>query len=234
LPFKQLQRKSKAAAALSKHCKTGKDKESKDIELGKEGDKLVGPKVYDKAMKPLEKTRISQLRAALIGKAHGHVLEIGSGTGANFPFYRTAEKVDAIEPDTRMSRQSVSNIKKSGVPIEIHTAFAENLPFEDDLFDAVVATLVFCTISEPEKALQEITRVAKPGAKILFLEHVRMSQKTMGKAQDIMTPLWKKAFAGCHLNRDTLGVISRSALSVIEVRSYYKGFLLSIECINNK
>lgn len=192
------------------------------------------PKVYDKAMKPLEKIRISQLRTAIVGRAHGHVLEIGSGTGANFPFYKSAERVDAIEPNKRMSSQSIPLIKKSTVPIELHTAIAENLPFQDDLFDSVVATLVFCTIPDPEKALQEIRRVSKPGASILFLEHVKMPQATLGKAQELLTPLWKRTFDGCHLNRDTLALINNSPLSIKKVNSYYKGLLVSIECINNK
>ncbi|WKA57275.1 class I SAM-dependent methyltransferase [Planococcus shenhongbingii] len=192
------------------------------------------PKVYNSAMKPLEKIRVSQLREAIIGKAHGRVLEIGSGTGANFPFYRNVMRVDAIEPNPQMSRQSTPQISKSHVPIEIHTAKAEDLPFKDNFFDSVVATLVFCTIPDPEKALQEIRRVSKPGAVVLFLEHVRMPQSTLGKAQDIITPLWRKAFDGCHLNRDTLGLISQSPLSITKVDSYYKGFLLSIECVNDK
>lgn len=191
-------------------------------------------KVYDKTMQPLEKVKISQLRSELTEKAVGHVLEIGSGTGANFPFYRNALKVDAIEPDLQMSKQSTAKIKKARIPIEVHTAKAEHLPFDENVFDTVVATLVFCTIPDPHKALQEIQRVAKPGASILFLEHVRMPQGLMGKVQDLMTPLWKKAFAGCHLNRDTLALIHNSELSVTKIDSHYKGFLLAIDCINEK
>ena len=190
------------------------------------------PKVYDKMMQPLEKIRISQLRTVIVGKAHGRVLEIGSGTGANFPFYKNAVKVDAIEPNQQMSRQSIVQIKKAYVPIEVHTAKAESLPFQDNLFDSVVATLVLCTIPDPEGALQEIQRVAKPGADVLFLEHVRMPQPTLGKAQDLLTPLWRKTFDGCHLNRDTLDLIEASSLSITKVDTYYKGFLLAIECEN--
>ena len=114
----------------------------------------IFPKIYDKSMKPLEKLSIRELRAILMQKVHGHVLEIGSGTGANFAYYRNVAKVDAIEPDPQMSRQSIPKIKKAAVPIQIHTAGAEHLPFEENTFDAVVATLVFCAIPDPEKALR--------------------------------------------------------------------------------
>lgn len=190
--------------------------------------------INGRSKKSLEKKSIPQLRAAIGEKAYGHVLEIGSGTGANFPYYTDALRVDAIEPDPKRGKKSRSQVKKAKVPIHLHTAIAEQLPFDENAFDSVVATLVFCTIPDPHKALQEIRRVAKPGARILFLEHVRMPQQVMGKVQDFMAPLWKKAFAGCHLNRDTLSLIKNSELSVTKVELHYKGFLLAIDCVNDK
>lgn len=182
---------------------------------------------------PPRKTSITQLRAAIGGNAYGHVLEIGSGTGANFPFYKNALRVDAIEPDEKRINRSRNQVNKAKAPIHLHIAGAERLPFNENVFDTVVATLVFCTIPEPQKALEEIQRVAKPGARIFFLEHVRMPQPIMGKAQDLMTPLWKKAFGGCHLNRDTLALIQNSKLSITEIETYYKGWVLKIDCLND-
>lgn len=179
------------------------------------------------------KTSISQLRAAIGEKAYGHVLEIGSGTGANFPYYKNALRVDAVEPDEKKISRSRHQVKKAKAPIQIHVAKAEKLPFNENVFDTVVATLVFCTIPEPQKALEEIQRVAKPGARIFFLEHVRMPQPIMGKAQDLMAPLWKKAFGGCHLNRDTLALIQNSKLSITVIETYYKGWVLKIDCLND-
>ncbi|UJF25705.1 class I SAM-dependent methyltransferase [Planococcus sp. 107-1] len=115
------------------------------------------------------KTGITQLRAAIGGNAYGHVLEIGSGTGANFPFYKNALSVDAIEPDERRVSRSRKQVKMAKAPIHLHVAKAEQLPFNENVFDTVVATLVFCTIPDPQKALEEIQRVAKPGARIFFL-----------------------------------------------------------------
>lgn len=98
---------------------------------------------------PPRKTGITQLRAAIGGNAYGHVLEIGSGTGANFPFYKNALSVDAIEPDERRVSRSRKQVKKAKAPIHLHVAKAEQLPFNENVFDTVVATLVFCTIPEP-------------------------------------------------------------------------------------
>lgn len=190
------------------------------------------PHIYDVAMKPLEKMRFEKIRAGLVQKAQGRVLEIGFGTGANFRYYKNVERVDAIEPNPAMSKQAIRRIKKARAPIYTYRAKAEELTFIDNSFDSVVATLVFCTIPEPDKALQEIRRISKPGAKILLFEHVKMEQEMMGKTQEALTPIWKKLCDGCHLNRDTLQLVKDSGLEVQKITSYYGGLFLTIECIN--
>lgn len=147
------------------------------------------PTIYDMAMSPLEKTKFKKIRKKLVNQASGRVLEIGSVTGVNFPHYQNATQVDAIEPNPLMK-------ERARILIQIYQVKAEKLPFADNTFDSVVATLVFCTIPEPIKAVQEIQRVSKPNAKILFFEHVRLDQAFLGKTQDILTPLWKKACDG--------------------------------------
>lgn len=191
------------------------------------------PRVYDVAMKPLERTRFEKIRANLVRKAHGRVLEIGYGTGANFRYYyKNVERVDAIEPNPAMSKQAVKRIKRSRIPIFTYQAKAEQLPFAENSFDSVVATLVFCTIRDPVRAFQEIRRTSKPGATILLFEHVKMEQPAIGKTQEALTPVWKKLCDGCHLNRDTLELVKRSGLEVQRVTSHYGGLFLTIECRN--
>jgi ubiquinone/menaquinone biosynthesis C-methylase UbiE len=92
--------------------------------------------------------------------------------------------VTAIEPNPIMQKQSLPRLKDAQVPIQIIEAGAESLPFPDESFDTVISTLVFCTIPDPIKALQEIRRVCKPGGKVLFFEHVRLSHSRLGRLQD--------------------------------------------------
>lgn len=190
------------------------------------------PTIYDMAMRPLEKTKFKKIRKKLVNQASGRVLEIGSGTGVNFPHYQNATQVDAIEPNPLMKERALKRMEETSIPIQIYQVKAERLPFADNTFDSVVATLVFCTIPEPIKALQEIQRVSKPKANILLFEHVRINHAFFGKTQDILTPLWKKACDGCHLNRDTLELIKQSNMSVLKVDSYFNGVFLSIKCLN--
>lgn len=177
--------------------------------------------LYDTAMQPLERLRFRKIRRQLIGDAKGKVLEIGAGTGLNFPYYYQVEQVDAIDPDPYMAEKSARRKREALVPIHTHLAEAEKLPFPDHTFDTIVATLVFCTIPNPEQAMKEIIRVSKPNARILLFEHVRMEQKLLAKAQDWLTPVWKKVCDGCHLNRNTLTLLKNPDLSVVQLQSYY-------------
>ncbi|UOF90902.1 class I SAM-dependent methyltransferase [Fodinisporobacter ferrooxydans] len=195
------------------------------------------PVVYDCVMEPLEKRFIRDIRKQLIGKAEGNVLEIGSGTGANFHYYdhELVEHVMTIEPSQRMREQALQKAKRASVPIEILPAKGEDLPFSDNMFDTVVGTLVLCTIADPMRALGEIRRVCKPGGKVLLFEHVRLNDPPMlGKIQDWLTPVWKRLCDGCHLNRNTLEMAKQSGLEIIDTEAYHNQLFLFIEALNRK
>lgn len=120
-------------------------------------------KIYDSLMMPLEKNKFLTIRRRLISKVEGRVLEIGSGTGVNFPFYDQATSVIAIEPNPDMLKKSFPKAQNQHVSINAHLGEAENISYLENTFDTIVGTLVFCTIPNPEKALNEIRRVLKPG-----------------------------------------------------------------------
>ncbi|MEW9668482.1 class I SAM-dependent methyltransferase [Ammoniphilus sp. 3BR4] len=184
---------------------------------------------YDLLMGPLERRRFKAIRQELISKASGLVLEVGSGTGVNFPYYHNVEKVISIEPGRLMREQSIKKKNQAQVAIEILDASAESLPFPDNYFDSVVATLVFCTIPHPELALQEVKRVCKPHAQVLFFEHVRLDNKYLGKLQDWLTPAWSRLCDGCELNRNTVSKIERAGFQIKEIDSYYKDIFVAIQ-----
>jgi ubiquinone/menaquinone biosynthesis C-methylase UbiE len=185
-------------------------------------------------MNPLEKGKFKRIRKELISKATGNVLELGSGTGVNFPFYKAAEKVSAIEPSPHMNKVSQVKLKQAVVPIEVITASAEELPFAANTFDTVVATLVFCTIPNPEKAILEMKRVCKPDGKILLFEHVKMENRILSVLQEWLTPAWKKICDGCCLNRDTLSLLKAHDISIVRIQKYYSDLFIFVESINRK
>lgn len=192
------------------------------------------PKFYDLLMHPLEIGKFRAIRKSLIQKAKGNVLEIGSGTGFNFPYYTQAEKVIGIEPNLTMREQSFKRVKEAKIPIEVISADAQALPFSENTFDTVVGTLVLCTIPNPEKALYEIRRVCRPNGQVLFFEHVRLEHPLLERLQDWVTPLWKQVCDGCHLNRETLNTIKKAGLTIVNIARYNNGLLLVVEALNQK
>lgn len=162
-------------------------------------------RLYDPVMAPAEQTVLVDHRRYLTEGLSGTVLDLGAGTGAMFPyFHELGEEVSllAIEPDPHMRRRAVERAGDLGLEVDVESARAEALPFADDSVDAVVASLVFCTIEDVDAALSEVARVLKPGGEFRFLEHVR-GEGTMGVAHDVLAPAWHAVAGGCHLNRET-------------------------------
>ncbi|PAE44047.1 class I SAM-dependent methyltransferase [Bacillus sp. 7884-1] len=190
-------------------------------------------KWYDFFMRPLEQRKFKRIRSELLKGASGKVLELGSGTGINFPLYHNVDKVIAIEPSQPMIDRSLIKKKAAVVPIEIVKASAENLPFEDCTFDTVVATLVFCTIPNVEKAINELKRVCKPNGKVLLFEHVKMENVALSKMQESLTPFWKKVCDGCCLDRETLREFTNQGLKIERVEHFYKD-LFAVSVLRNK
>src|SRR5437763_1929230 len=115
--------------------------------------------VYDCISKTDEK-KITPIRRFVAGGANGRVLELGCSTGLNFEHYDwpNIEALEATEPDEHMLRRA---LRADALPTDVKSKLhlqqvpAERLPFEDASFDVALATLVFCTVSDAQRALQE-------------------------------------------------------------------------------
>ena len=173
--------------------------------------------VYDVLNRGGERRLFAPLRTQIAGGATGQVLEVGAGTGANFPYYTdNAERIVATEPDPFMLRRAQKRAKDGGFRIELHPYPVEALPFPDASFDTVVCTFVLCTVAGPERALAEVRRVLKPEGSFRFIEHVRAAGG-MGTVQDVLTPLWSWVGAGCHPNRATGPTIQAAGFVITEL-----------------
>ena len=146
-------------------------------------------------------------------------MEIGAGTGANFPCYSGDVHVLALEPDPSMARRARAKIEAASVQIELRIAddrLLDTLP--PNSVDAVVFTLVLCTVTDPLATLGRARRVLKANGMLVLLEHVR-SGGTVGRFQDCIAPLWRCVAGGCHLNRDTSAAIAAAGFDVGAIRS---------------
>lgn len=169
--------------------------------------------LYDRLGATAERGWMGERRSRLLSGARGEVLEIGGGTGANLPHYHDAQRIVVTEPDRFMREKLWPKLPQANVPVEVSDAGAQSLPFADDSFDAVVSTLVLCTVPDQRAALAEIRRVLRPGGRLLFMEHVRGLGR-IARWQDRLLPLWRRLFAGCHPNRDTISAIEAAGFEV--------------------
>ncbi len=175
--------------------------------------------LYDRGLKATEEAGLRAMRRELLAGAGGRVLELGAGTGVNLDLYPDAvEDLVMIEPDPHMAKRLRARLVESARSATVVEAPAERLPFEDDSFDAAVATLVLCTIPDPAAALAEAARVLKPGGQLLFVEHVRAEDPGLARWQDRLERPWRFLGDGCHCNRDTVATIAGSRFELKEIQ----------------
>lgn len=175
---------------------------------------------YDKLLAGTEDAGMRQTRAELLADASGRVLELGAGTGLNLEHYPSSvTELVLAEPERPMARQLRKAVDRAATPATVVEAPGEDLPFADGEFDTVVSTLVLCTVTDPERTVAEVSRVLKPGGKLLFAEHVRSDSPRLAKWQDRMRGINKFIGHGCNCNRETAGTIGASPLSIDQIRS---------------
>lgn len=174
---------------------------------------------YDMVTGPLERLMLGERRASLLAGLDGQVLDVGAGTGANLPHYRRASGVTAAEPDPAMRRRLAARAAAARVPVTITGDAAEALRHPDNSFDAVVFTLVLCSVSDPGRALAEARRVLRPSGRLIVLEHVR-GTGGLARWQDLVTPVWSRLAAGCHLNRDIGAAIENAGFTIGTAESF--------------
>lgn len=181
---------------------------------------------YDRMNAAAERTVMGQHRAAVISLAHGVVVEIGAGTGANLPHYDAGsiERLILTEPDPYMRQRLGRKIGTAAPRLREKSAVvessAERVEVPDASVDAVVSTLVLCSVSDVAVSLAEVVRVLKPGGKLLLLEHVCAEQDSVRRWQDRLTPIQRRVAGGCHLNRDTLAALRGAGLETDRVERW--------------
>lgn len=181
--------------------------------------------LYDALGGPVERGPLGRRRAALVRPLAGRILDLGAGTGANFSLYGPAAHIVAVEPDPFMlCRAWRRRAAIHGPRIDLCQAVGEALPFRTASFDAVVATLVLCTVADPERTLHEARRVLRPDGRLYFLEHVR-ADGLFGRVQDAIRPLWSYVGGGCQVNRRTEGTLRESGFVLERVTHTRMGLL---------
>jgi ubiquinone/menaquinone biosynthesis C-methylase UbiE len=158
---------------------------------------------------------MAEHRRRLAAGLRGRVVEVGAGNGRMFAHYPPeVTEVVAVEPDDTLRASAQRAAGDAPVPVEVRAGHADRLPVEARWADAVVVAGVLCSVPDQATALTEIIRVLRPGGELRYYEHVRSGNHLLAVVQDLLTPMWSRAAAGCHPNRRTSEAIRASGLVV--------------------
>jgi ubiquinone/menaquinone biosynthesis C-methylase UbiE len=152
----------------------------------------------------------------------GRVLDIGFGTGLSLPHYPPGIEVIGVDASLGMLRFARAESEKSGREALLVEMDAEQLAFADRTFDSVAFNLCLCTIGNPAQAVREAIRVAKPGAPMVFLEHVRSHLLPIAAVQHLFNPLLV-ALQADHFNRPTAETVRRTGVEIVSVDRWFAG-----------
>jgi ubiquinone/menaquinone biosynthesis C-methylase UbiE len=179
-------------------------------------------RMYERISAESERRGTAEHRDRALSGLTGRVIEVGAGNGMNFDHYpNTVTEVVAVEPDDYLRGLAERAAEKATVPIRVAGGHSTALPADDASFDAAVASLVLCSVSDVPAALAELRRVLKPGGELRFFEHVRSEKPWFGVLEDAITPLWSRVGGGCHPNRDTTAAIRSAGFDIEELDRFY-------------
>jgi ubiquinone/menaquinone biosynthesis C-methylase UbiE len=153
----------------------------------------------------------TELKRRLVGGLSGLVLEIGAGGGANFDLLDHTTDGVGLEPDRRRRRRLTAKVARSGRRGTVIDGVAEDMPLPDDSVDAVLSTIVLCSVRDQEQAVAEVLRVLRPGGRFVFFEHVAAEHGSWQYRWQTWTAPCSRMFDhGCDPSRETWQVLQQA------------------------
>jgi ubiquinone/menaquinone biosynthesis C-methylase UbiE len=206
---------------------------SKNNKIKKRYDRVAS--VYDSLEYLMEKGKMEDWRQNLWQKVNNKIdqknmtlLEAGVGTGKNIEYYPDGIEIYAIDFSPKMIQEAEIKAKKHNKNINLLEMDIQNLDFEDNYFDLIVTSCVFCSVPDPVKGLKELKRVLKKDGRIIMLEHMRSQKELLGKFMDWFN--WVSLYTwGANINRKTIDNIEKAGLKLVEVNDLMSDIVKEIE-----
>ena len=206
---------------------------SKKNKIKKRYDRIAP--LYDSLELIMEKGKMGDWRENLwqrveakIDKSGMRLLEAGVGSGKNIEYYPDGLEIDAIDFSPKMLKEAEKKAKKYNKDLKLSEMDIQNLNFEDNYFDLIVTSCVFCSVPDPVKGLKELKRVLKEDGRVIMLEHMRSRNKVIAKMMDWFN--WVSLYIwGANINRKTMKNIKKAGLEIVEVNDLMTDIVKEIE-----
>ena len=149
---------------------------------------------YDATFGRLVKRRIARAIAHMNVRPDDLTLDLGIGTGVSLNFYPTDRgHVIGVDLSAGMLREARKKIRERGLNnMFVFQANALELPFADSTFDHVFISHVISVVSDAVQLVREAQRVAKPGARIVIVNHFQSTNRFIALFEKWLCPLCTK------------------------------------------
>ena len=179
-------------------------------------------RLYDRMSRADERHGGAELRDELLHATRGTVLEVGAGNGLNFDHYPSGvTSLTAVEPEPHLRQRAEEAAATTTLPVTLIDGTAESLSFPDQSFDAVVASLLLCSVPDPTVALAEMRRVLRANGTLHFYEHVAANSPAFARLQRVLdATIWPRLGGGCHTARATADAITHAGFEITSLRRF--------------
>lgn len=150
-----------------------------------------------------ETEQLRALRRENLAGLSGRVLEVGAGTGTNFGYYPdSVQQIVAVEPEPRLVIRARAAAAEAAIPVVVTDTTVESFSAAEP-FDAVVCSLVLCSVADPDSVLRQLLSRLRPGGELRYLEHMATDGARGRLQQMVDATIWPKLAGNCHTHRHT-------------------------------